>query len=113
MAWTAPPEPVVWTIKPVAYGGTTYTTITLRAPAAGDIIKATAVPGQSGLATALRLISAISGETIPYEALLSVPAWQIEQMSQYFESFSGSPLPDPLAPNATADVSAGSASPAA
>ena len=104
--WTFPPEPVTWILaKPVAYGGTTYTKITLRAPTAGDIINATAIPGQSGLAIALRMVSAISAETIPYEALLSVPSWQIEQMSNYFESFSGAPLPGPLAPQPSTDES--------
>jgi hypothetical protein len=96
MDWTPPPEPVTWTIKPVALGTTTYTTVTLRAPTTGDIIKASAVRGEGGMTVALRMISAVSAEAVPFEALLKVPAWQIEQMTNYFESFSGAPLPDPL-----------------
>jgi hypothetical protein len=104
MAWIPPPEPVKWDIKPVALGSTTYTTVTLRAPTPADIMKATALRGESGMAVALRLISAVSGEGIPFEALAQIPAWQIEQMSNYFESFTGAPLPDPLREAAAANM---------
>jgi hypothetical protein len=94
--WIPPPEPVTWTIRPVSHGGTTYKTVTLRAPTSEDILKASANSRETGLAQALRLISAISEEAIPFEVLLKIPSWQIEQMTGYFESFSGAPLPDPL-----------------
>jgi hypothetical protein len=94
--WKPPPEPVTWTIKPVNVGTTTYSSVTLRAPTPADILKATANARENSLTHALRLISAISEEQVPFEALLNVPTWQIEQMSGYFESFSGAPLPDPL-----------------
>jgi hypothetical protein len=104
MAWTPPPEPVKWDIRPVTIGTTTYTTVTLRAPTPADIMKATAIRGETGMAVALRLISAVSSEEIPFEALALVPAWQVEQMSNYFESFTGSPLPDPLREAAAANL---------
>jgi len=94
--WKPPPEPVTWTIKPVVNGTTTYTAVTLRAPTPADILKATANARENSLSQALRLISAISEEQIPFDALLKVPTWQVEQMTGYFESFSGAPLPGPL-----------------
>ena len=103
MAWTPPPEPVKWDlVPPVTFGSATYTGVTLRSPTAGNLLKATAVPGETGVSVTLRLISAISAEGIPFEAMLMVPSWQIEQMSNYFEMFNGAPLPGPLAERAAA-----------
>lgn len=98
MSWTPPPEPVTWSFTPpLAFGSASYATCTLRAPTPADVLKATAVRGESGLAVTLRLIAAISAEGIPYEALLLAPSWQIDQMSSYFEAFSGAQMPGPLA----------------
>jgi hypothetical protein len=96
MDWTPPPEPVTWDIKPITLGSMVYTKITLSAPTPNHIMKATALRGDGGMAVALKLISAVSAEEVPFEVLAQVPAWQIEQMSNYFELFTGSPLPDPL-----------------
>jgi hypothetical protein len=97
--WTAPPEPVTWDLpKPLVFGSVTYATITLRAATAGDILKATAVRGASGMEVTLRLIANISGEGVPYEALSGLPAWIVDQMSSYLDSFNGAPLPIPLRP---------------
>ena len=105
--WIPPPEPVTWElVPPVSFGSTTYTAVTLRSPTAGNLLKATAVPGESGVQVTMRLIAAISAEGIPYEALLQVPSWQIEQMSSYFEMFNGAPLPGPLAARAAAALAA-------
>ena len=98
--WTPPPEPVTWTLSPaIEFGSASYSAITLRAPKASDVLKATAVRGEFGLATTLRLISAISAEGVPFEALVHVPSWQIDQMSGYLDSFNGAPLPVPLRPS--------------
>jgi hypothetical protein len=95
--WHAPPEPVTWELAtPLAFGSATYPTITLRAPTAGDVLKATAVRGSSGMEVALRLIATISAERVPYEALLTLPAWLADQMGQYLDSFAGAPPPPPL-----------------
>ena len=73
-----------------------YPTITVRAPNVGELMKATAVPGANGLEVTLRLIEAVSAEQIPYAALLLCPAWVIDQISRYMESFAGTPMPSPL-----------------
>ena len=99
---TPPPEPVTWELdKPLSFGPATYPAITLRAPTAGDVLKATAVRGAAGMEVTLRLIAAISAEGVPYEALLSLPAWVVDQMANYFDSFTG-PLPIPLRQEASA-----------
>jgi hypothetical protein len=95
--WHAPPEPVTWELAaPLAFGSATYPTVTLRAPTAGDVLKATAVRGSGGMEVTLRLISTISSEHVPYEALLNLPAWLVDQMGQYLDSFTGAPPPLPL-----------------
>ena len=102
MDWTPPPDPVTWTLpKPIVFGSVTYGTITLRAPSAGDVLKAGAVPGASGAQVNLRLISILSAEQVPYEALTlpspdGLPAHLLEQMSGYLDMFGGAPLPGPL-----------------
>lgn len=97
MDWTPPPEPLTWTLpKPIPFGSVTYSAVTLRAPTAGDMLKAMAIPGASPYQVAMRLIAGVSAESIPYEALASVPAYVIEQMSNYLDTFGGAPLPDPL-----------------
>ena len=97
MDWTYPPEPVTWTLPvAIALGSATYSTVTLRAPTAGDVMKATAVSGASSTDVALRLISTVSAEAVPHEALQKVPAYLIEQMSNYLDCFGGAPLPGPL-----------------
>jgi len=94
--YAAPPEPVTWTLRtPIVFGSATYETVTLRAPTAAEVLKASALPGQSALDITIRLIAAVS-EMVPYEALVHVPAWQISQMADYLDSFAGAPLPDPL-----------------
>ena len=96
-AWQPPPEPVTWELqRPIAFGSATFSTVTLRAPTAGDVLKATAVRNASGMEITLRIIAAISGEGVPYEALLSLPSWIVEQMSRYLDSFNGNPPPLPL-----------------
>ena len=98
--WHPPPEPVTWDLaKPLAFGSATYASITLRAPTAGDVLKATAVRGSGGIEITLRMVANISAEGVPYEALLGLPAWVVDQMSQYLDSFSGAPLPLPLRPS--------------
>lgn len=95
--WSPPPEPVTWELpRPLVFGTATYPTITLRAPTAGNVLKATAVRGVSGMEVTLRLIAAISGEGVPYEALLDLPSWVCDQMSEYLDSFNGAPAPAPL-----------------
>jgi hypothetical protein len=58
----------------------------------------------------LRLIAAINAEGAPFEAIMGLPAWQIEQMSGYIEMFNGSPLPGPLEARAAAAARAALAS---
>jgi hypothetical protein len=107
MAWIPPPEPVTWDLaKPVKFAGASYNAITVRAPTSADLVKATAVAGESGLVVTLRLIATISEEGIPFEALLKVSSWQIDQISSYFDSFNGAPLPGPLAARAAAEAAA-------
>lgn len=97
MDWTPPPEPMVWTLpKPIPFGSQAYSTITLHAPTAGDILKATAVPGASAYDMTLRLIACLSAEGVPYEALAALPDYLVQQMSNYIDMFGGAPLPDPL-----------------
>ncbi len=111
--YIAPPSSVTWTLDPpVALGSSTYSSVTLRAPTGADVLKSIAVPGENGLQVTLRLISGISQEGIPFEALMLVASWQIEQMSHYLEMFNGAPLPGPLVQYAAA-VRAASAPPAA
>jgi hypothetical protein len=73
-----------------------YDSVTLRAPTSADILKATAIRGQSPLDTTLRLIEGVSGEHVPYDALKTLPAWLVMQMGEYMDEFMGSPGPDPL-----------------
>jgi hypothetical protein len=95
--WAPPPGPVTWELDPpLKHNGGTYVAVTLRAPTAGDVLKATAVRGASGMEVTLRMISSISGEGVPYEALLLLPAWMVDQMSGYLDSFNGAPPPLPL-----------------
>jgi hypothetical protein len=95
--WTPVPEPVTWTLpKPATEGGLSYSTVTMSAPTAGDILKATAVRGASGVDVTLRLIEAASAEHVPYEVLKKQPSWLIQQISEYTEEFAGAPAPDPL-----------------
>ena len=97
MDWVPPPEFVPWTLPaPIAFGSVTYATVTLRAPTAGDVLKASAIQGASGMDVALRLIAAVSVEQVPYEALRFMPAYLVEQMSGYLDMFGGAPLPGPL-----------------
>jgi hypothetical protein len=46
---------------------------------------------------AIRLLSAVSLEQVPFEALLQAPNWQLQQMGSYIEAWDGQPLPSPLA----------------
>ena len=95
--WTPVPEPVTWTFpKPLTQGGLSYATVTIGAPTAEDILKATAVRGASGMDVTLRLIESASAEHVPYEVLKKLPSWLIQQMSDYTEEFAGAPAPDPL-----------------
>jgi hypothetical protein len=98
MAWWTPlPEPVTWTLPAsLQHNGMTYATVTLRAPTGADIMKATAIPGASGMDVTLRLIEAISAEQVPYDALKTLPQWLIGQMSEYIDEFAGAPAPGPL-----------------
>jgi len=111
--WTPVPEPVTWTLpKPLTQGGMSYTTVTLRAPTAEDILKATAVRGASGVDVTLRLIESTSAEHVPYEVLKKQPSWVIQQMSDYTEEFAGAPAPDPLEARRNARHTAQTAEPA-
>lgn len=97
MAWIAPPEPMTWLLPaPIQFGSAAYPTVTLRAPTAGDVLKATAIPGASGMQVTLQLIAKVSVEQIPYEALPALPAYLVEQMGSYMDLFGGAPLPSPL-----------------
>lgn len=97
MDWVPPPEFLEWKLPtPIAFGSVTYATVTLRSPTAGDILKSMAIPGASGYDIGLRLISAVSVEQIPYEALMMIPAYMVDQMGSYVDMFGGAPLPAPL-----------------
>lgn len=97
MDWVPPPEFVPWTLPaPVAFSGVTYATVTLRAPTAQDVLKAADIQGASGMQITLRLISAVSVEAVPYEALVTLPAYLVDQMGAYLDLFGGAPLPGPL-----------------
>ncbi len=92
------PEPVTWLLaKPAEHGGMSYPSVTLRAPTAGEVLKATAVRGATGMDVTLRLIEAVSIERVPYDVLKTLSAYQIMQMSDYLDLFTGVPPPDPLA----------------
>jgi hypothetical protein len=96
-AYAPPPEPVTWQFpRPIQFGPASYTSVTLRAPTAAEVLKAGALPNAAPLDMTLRLIAAVSGDAIPYEALVHVSAWQIGQMADYMDSFAGAPMPDPL-----------------
>ena len=96
-AWTPVPEPVTWRFpKPLAQGGLSYATVTLGAPTAEDILKATSVRGASGMDITLRLIESASAEHVPYEVLKRLPSWLIQPISDSTEAFAGAPAPDPL-----------------
>lgn len=97
MDWVPPPEFVAWTLPtPIVFGSATYATITLGSPTAGDVLKATAIKGTSGVDVTLRLISAVSAENVPYEALINLPVYLVDQMGAYMDLFGGAPLPGPL-----------------
>jgi hypothetical protein len=88
---------VTWTLAaPISHNGMNYATVTLRAPTSADILKASAVRGTFGLDLTLRLVEAVCGEHVPYDALKLLPAWQIMQMGDYMDEFMGTPAPDPL-----------------
>lgn len=95
--WTLPPEPVTWHLHaPLSHGNATYSEVTIRCPTAGDVMKASAVRGASGMDVTLRLIAEINAEGIPYDALRGLPHWVVDQMSNYIDSFLGAPPPIPL-----------------
>ena len=97
MDWTPPPEPLSWILPAtIRIGQNSYTSVTLRAPTAGDVLKANAIPGASGYDVGLRLISIINLEGVPYEAITQLPAYLVDQMASYVDMFGGAPLPDPL-----------------
>lgn len=103
MDWTPPPEPMTWQLPtPISFGSASYSTITVRSPSAGDVLKAQAIAGQSKLGFTLRLIAELSAEGIPYEALAQsgaggLPSHIVEQISGYLDLFGGAPIPGPLA----------------
>ena len=95
--WIPVPEPMTWQLaKPLSHNGLSYGSVTLRAPSAADILKATAIPGAVGMDVTLRLIEAVSAEHVPYDLLKALPAYLIMQMSDYLDEFAGTPAPDPL-----------------
>jgi hypothetical protein len=95
--WQAPPPEVTWDLNPpIVLGVATFRAITLRAPLGEDVLKATAVRGASNMEVTMRLIATINAEGIPFEAVVKLPAWIIEQMSGYIDSFGGAPPPLPL-----------------
>jgi hypothetical protein len=97
-AYTPPPAELTFVFSPpLAFGAASYPAITLRCPSGADILKATALRGESSLAQTLRLAEAVSNEAVPFDALLLAPAWQIDQMARYFDSFNGAPMPGPFA----------------
>jgi hypothetical protein len=95
VSWTPPPEPLEWPlVKPVDFGGMKYVSALLRAPTGEDVMKATAIPGVTGVDQQHHLIAAVSG--VPYDVLKMQPYWLIRKMSDYFDEFMGAPAPDPL-----------------
>ena len=97
MDWVAPPEPMTWVLPtPIQFGSASYPSVTLRAPTASDVLKATSVPGAGGMQVTLQLIATVSVESVPYEALVMLPAYLVEQMGSYMDLFGGAPLPSPL-----------------
>jgi hypothetical protein len=95
--WEAPPASVTWTLDvPVEFGGNRWPTVTLRAPTAGELQKATAVRGMSGLEATQRLISVVSAEGVPYEAVQKLPKYVVDQMDAYMDLFGATPYPGPL-----------------
>jgi hypothetical protein len=95
--WTPVPEPQIWTLpKPMMHGGIHYTSVTIGAPTSEDVLKATAVPGASGLDVTLRIVESASAEHVPYDVLKKQPHWLNQQISDYMEEFVGAPAPGPL-----------------
>ena len=95
--WIPVPEPMTWQLPgPLTHNGMSYASVTLRAPSAADILKATAIPGAVGMDITLRLIEVVSAEHVPYDVLKTMPAYLIMQMSDYLDEFAGTPAPDPL-----------------
>ena len=101
---TPVPDPVSWPLaagrwplaKPMAHNGVQYDTLTIGAPTSEDVLKASAVPGASGLDVTLRMIESASKEHVPYDVLKKQPHWFSPQISDYMEEFVGAPAPDPL-----------------
>ena len=61
IAWTPVPDPVAWPLaKPIMHNGVQYDTLTIGAPTSEDVLKASAVPGASGLDVTLRMIESAS-----------------------------------------------------
>lgn len=97
-AWQPPPAKVTWTLSPpITVGPMVYSEITMRAPTVGEIMAVTSVKGMSNLETTLRLVEKVSDEKIPYDVLVHVPAWIMDQISRYMEAFTNAPMPYPLA----------------
>ena len=97
IAWTPVPDPVAWPLaKPIMHNGVQYDTLTIGAPTSEDVLKASAVPGASGLDVTLRMIESASKEHVPYDVLKKQPQWFNQQISDYMEEFVGAPAPDPL-----------------
>ena len=95
--WTPVPDPVAWPLaKPTMHNGVQYDTLTIGAPTSEDVLKASAVPGASGLDVTLRMIESASKEHVPYDVLKKQPHWFNQQISDYMEEFVGAPAPDPL-----------------
>lgn len=113
--WTPPPEPMTWVLPtPIKFGASTYPTITLRSPSAGDVLMATTIAGASQLQVSLQLIATLSAEGVPYEAISQrgsdgLPAHLVEQMAAYLDMFGGAPLPGPLAEWQAARIAAAKA----
>jgi hypothetical protein len=80
----------------MVHGGIHYATVTIGAPTSEDVLKATAVPGASGLDVTLRIIESASAEHVPYDVLKKQPHWLNQQISDYMEEFVGAPAPGPL-----------------
>jgi hypothetical protein len=97
--WEPPPASATWTLtQPLTLGTTKFTAITMRAPTVGEVMAVTSVRGMSNLETTLRLIEKVSAEQVPYDALVNVPAWIIDQIGRYMEAFTAAPMPYPLPP---------------
>jgi hypothetical protein len=95
--WIAPPAQVTWAFDPpLVANAQTYPQATLHAPCGADVLKATAIQGSSGLEVTARLCAILSVEGVPFEAMITAPSWQLEQMSNYVDSFNSAPLPGPL-----------------